>query len=152
AESSQYDRYRSEFEQSWQGWSGPLAARITNGPKVKIETYSPPFANGSEYQALRKSFSEKPVSLDPARYAASAVWSCAASPGRKSIADFLKQMPGVRAALDADPTLADLAWLGDRAALHLCDATGGIELDPTVLRALNLPFVGRAPVETQVLV
>ena len=150
-EVQQYDHYRGEFERSWQPWFGPLAARITTGPKVKIETYSPPFANGKEFQTWRHSFSDKPVPLDPARFAASAVWSCSASPGRKSIGDSLKQLPGVREALDADPTLADLTWLGDRAALHLCDATGGIELDPTVLHALNLPLLGNTPIETQVL-
>ena len=64
-EAQQYDHYRGEYEKSWQPMFGPLAA--ASSQQVKIETYSPPFANGNEFEAWRKSFSDKPVTLDPSR-------------------------------------------------------------------------------------
>ncbi len=42
-----------------------------------------------------------------------------------------------------DPTLTDLAWLGDGVSLHLCDGETILEVDPARLRPVDLPFIGR---------
>ena len=59
--------------------------------------------------------------------------------------------PKIRA-LQADPTLTDLAWLGDRAALHLCDSDTILEIDPTRLNELDLPLLGKFSSTQQLMV
>ena len=64
-----------------------------------------------------------------------------AVPGRKTLAEYLRAVPGVEEVLKADPTLTDLGWLGERASIHLCDDDLVLEIDPPRLRPLETPLV-----------
>src|SRR5262249_24067341 len=143
----EYERYKQRYQQFWQGVFDPIAARLTVGPRVKVELCVLPFANGSLYATLRGALGEKPLPLPAARIAPSAVASLAAVAGRKAVAGFLRDRPGVAEALEADPTLTDLSWLGDRVSVHVCDDDAVIEVDPLRLRPLsNTPVpVGVGP-------
>jgi hypothetical protein len=59
-------------------------------------------------------------------------------PGRERIAAAIQHLPGVNESLEADPTLTDLSWIGDRCSVHFCDDDSIVEVDPTQLRPLNL--------------
>jgi len=144
-----YERYRRRYEELWQSSFDPIAIRITVGPKVKLETCVLPFANGSLYRDLQLWVDGKPRKLDTQRIAASAVVSLEAVHGRKNIAGILRQLPGVTEVLKADPTLTDLAWLGDRASFHFCDGSSILEIDPTKLGDLNIPLAGKLSLNQQ---
>lgn len=152
AERAEYERYKERYERFWGTVFDPIAVRITLGPRVKLETCLLPMAPGSIYHSLRENLQSPPRPLDTARIARSAVLSCLAVPGRKRIAETIRSLPGMTDALSADPTLTDLAWLGDRAAIHYCDASTIVEVDPTRLRKVQVPFLGDAPVPLQTLV
>ncbi len=150
-ERQEYERYKQAYQQFWQGVFDPIAVRITVAPRVKMEVCVLPFANGSLYTDLRGWVDEKPQPIPTARIAPSAVASVGAVLGRRQIADFLRELPGVTEVLEADPTLTDLSWLGDRLSVHLCDDGTVVEIDPTRLRPLDqLP--GRATVTQQMIV
>ena len=150
-ERDEYERYKKSYQAFWGTIFDPLAIRLTAGPRVKIEVCVLPFANGSLYRDLRQWVDDKPQSLDTDRIAPSAVASLVAVAGRKNISAFLRDLPGIPEALAADPTLTDLTWLGDRLALHLCDNDTILEIDPTRLRELNLPLVGKFSFQHQAL-
>jgi hypothetical protein len=137
-EQAEYERYRQRYEQFWGTVFDPIAVRITVGPRTRLETCILPFANGSLYQSLRSALDDKPLPLDTARIASSAVGSLVLVPGRKNIAELLKMLPGVPEALRADPTLTDLGWLGDRLSLHVCDGTTILQVDPLHIKPLDL--------------
>ncbi len=148
-ERREYERYKERYERFWGTAFDPIAVRMTLDQKVKLETCVLPMAPGSLYQSLRRAVQEKPQSLDTSRVAKSAVVSFVGVPGNKKIADALRGLPGMTDALAADPTLTDLSWLGDRAALHYCDADSIVEVDPTRLGQLKVPLVGEAPLVYQ---
>ncbi len=151
-EQAQYERYRQRYEQFWQSLFDPIAARITVSPQVKVELCVLPLANGSLYQSLRSNLAGKAAPIDTAHLASSAIVSIAAAPGRESLKSMIKLLPGVTEALDADPTLADLKWLGDQTSLHFCDAETVLEIDPAKLRAVDLPLVQHVGVDQQAMV
>jgi hypothetical protein len=151
AERDEYGRYRQRYEQFWQGAFDPIAVRITMARRVKLELCVLPFANGSLYRELRSWVDNRPQPIDTRRIARSAVVSLTAVPGRKAIGAFLRGLPGLPEALQADPTLTDLSWLGDRLALHYCDGDTILEIDPTRFRNLNLLPLGPTSVLQQVL-
>src|SRR5262249_29262276 len=72
------------------------------------------------------------------RMAKSAVASLVVVRGRKAVADMLRDLPGVGEALQADPTLTELNWLGDSVSVHYCDGEKVLELDVTRLREVDL--------------
>ncbi len=150
-EQQEYERYKHRYEEFWGTVFDPLAMRITVGPRVKMELCVLPFANGSLYQEIKSFTDGKPLPIDTARIAPSAVASLVLVQGRKNIGDMM-MMPGVPEALQADPTLTDLGWVGDRIALHVCDGTTILQVDPLRLRALDLPFGVKASVAQQVAV
>jgi hypothetical protein len=147
AEAAEYERYKQRYRQFWQGVFDPVAVRITVDRRVKLETCVLPMANGSLYQELRGMVDKTPRSISTARIAPSAIGSLAMVPGRKKIAEQLRELPGVAEVLRANPTLADLGWLGDRVSIHLCDGQSIIEVDPTAIRPLQLPLVGNVSIE-----
>lgn len=154
-EQEEYKRYKERYQAFWQTVFDPIAIRITVAPRVKLEVCVLPFNNGSLYTTLKNSLDTKPRALDTQRIASSAVGSLVAVPGRKHIAEFLRMVPGVPEVLQADPTLTDLAWIGDRAGLHLCDGSPILEIDPLRLRNLDLDlrvFKFKATVPEQSLV
>jgi hypothetical protein len=146
-----YERYKHRYQQFWQGAFDPIAVRLTVARRLKLETCVLPFANGSLYRDLRRWVDDKPQAIDAGGTAKSAVLSVTAVRGRKGIAEFLRAIPGVPEVLSADPTLTDLSWLGDQAALHYCDGETILEIDATRLRQFDLPFGGKASVPYQAL-
>jgi hypothetical protein len=136
SESQEYDRYKERYRAFWERLFDPLAVRITVGPRVKLEVCALPLANSSLYTDLREHLDALPQEIDTSRIAPSAILSNTAVLGRKQVGQLLQQLPGVSEALEADPTLTDLSWLGDRVSFHLCDADTVVEVDPTRLRPL----------------
>ncbi|WP_166830596.1 hypothetical protein [Thalassoroseus pseudoceratinae] len=136
-ERQEYQAYQKRYESYWRQFFDPIAVRLTSGPTVKLETLVLPFANGSLYSDLRHFLSEEALALDTSRYADPAILSLAAVPGRKRIGELLRSVPGVPETLDANPTLTDLSWLGDRVSLHFCDDDTILEIDPTRLKSLG---------------
>src|SRR5262249_8425141 len=68
----------------------------------------------------------------------------------KAIAEFLRGLPGVSDALQADPTLTDLSWIGGQMAAHFCDSEKVLELDFTQFRELDIMGF-KVPVSQQTL-
>lgn len=151
-EQQEYERYRQRYQAFWQRVFDPIAVRMTMAPRVKLEVCVLPFANGSLYNDLKTWLDDKPRTLDVNRIAPSAVTSLLAVPGRKQIGDWLRIVPGIPEALQADPTLTDLSWLGDRMSVHLCDSETIVEIDLARLKPLDLPLLGKTPVLPQALV
>jgi hypothetical protein len=150
-EREEYGRFRARYEAFWRTVFDPLAVRISMGPRVKLEVCVLPFANGSLYRDLQSWVEAKPRRLDTQRIAPSAVVSLLAVHGRKNLADLLRQLPGVPEVLKADPTLTDLSWIGDRASVHFCDGSPILEIDPSRLGTLDVPFAGKVSLAQQVL-
>jgi len=150
-ESAQYERYKQRYQAFWQKVLDPIAVRITLGPRLKLETCVLPMANGSYYNDLRAMVDKGPRAIGTGRIAASAMVSLVMVPGRKQVAEHLRTIPGVAETLQANPTLADLGWIGERVSVHLCDGQSILEIDPTQLHELNLPMLGKLQVEPQVL-
>ena len=148
-EAGEYARYKTRYGQFWQKAFNPIAVRIGVSPNVKIETCVLPFANSSLYDDLRATVDEAPRPLETARIAPSAVASYAMVPGRENTAQFLRLIPGVADVVDEDPTLTDMSWIGDRVSFHFCDGETIVELDPTQLKPLDLPLLGRTAMSTQ---
>jgi hypothetical protein len=148
-ERDEYQRYRNAYEQFWQKAYDPIAARITVGQRVRIELCVTPLAAGSLYNDLR-SWVDQAQPIDTRRIAKSAVVSVVAARGRKEIGELLRGIPGVAEAIQADPTLTDLNWLGDSLALHYCDGDKILELDPARFQELDLPIGGKVSALQQV--
>jgi hypothetical protein len=148
-ESTEYDRYKQRYRAFWQGMFDPIAVRITVDRRVKLETCVLPMANGSLYNQLRSIVDKTPRPLGTARIAPSALASVVVVPGRKAIGEHLRQVPGVAEVLRSNPTLTDLAWLGDRASLHFCDGDSILQVDPALMRPLQLPLLGNLSLEQQ---
>ncbi len=137
-ERDEYDRYKKQFADYWQSAFNPIAMRLAVGPRVQIEVCMPPLTSNSLYRELRGWVDDRPLALDTAGVAKSAVASLVAVRGPKAIGDFLRDIPGITEALKADPTITDLSWLGSRLAVHFCDSDKVLELDPTHLRELDI--------------
>ena len=137
-EREEYERYKNRYESFWRGGFDPIAVRIDAKQTVTLETCFLPFANSGVYGDLRSSLHQTPQTLDLSARAKSAVISTAFVPGRESLAEYLRAIPGVDDALQSDPTLTDLSWVGDRCSIHLCDDDAILEIDPTQLRPINL--------------
>jgi hypothetical protein len=112
--------------------------RFTVGPRVQMEMCVLPLARNSLYQYLRSWADDKPQTIDTRGIPKSAVASLTAVSGPKALGEFLRGLPGVSEALQADPTLTDLSWLGSQLAVHFCDSDKVLELDPTLLRELDI--------------
>ncbi len=151
-EAAEYNRYKQRYQAFWQKMFDPIAVRLTIGPRVRLETCVLPLANGSYYGDLRQMVDKNPRPLGTGRIAPSAMVSWVAVPGRQAIAEHLRGIPGVAETLKANPTLADLKWIGDRASFHLCDGQSILEIDPMQLRDLDLPMMGKVPVAQQAMV
>jgi hypothetical protein len=135
-EKQEYERYKERYRAFWQRLFDPLAIRISVGRQVKLELCALPLSNSSLYTDLKAHLDDRPQKIDTSRVAPTAILTSTGVLGRKQIGELLKQLPGIPEALEADPTLTDMSWLGDRIGFHLCDADTVIEVDPTRLRPL----------------
>lgn len=151
-EAAEYERYKQRYAGFWQKAFNPIAVRITVGDRMKFEACVLPFANGSFYRELREMVDKNPRPLPTSQIAPSAVMSVMLVPGRRHIAEILNSVPGVADTLQADPTLTDLQWLGDRVGLHFCDGQMILQIDPASLQPTNVPLIGNVPVEMQAMV
>ena len=139
-ERQEYEKYKQRYESLWRDYFDPIAIRMATGRSVKLETLVLPFANSGLYGDLRRFLDDQPQSLDVAQFASSAVVSLALVPGRKQIGEVLRLVPGMSETLEANPTLTDLSWLGDRVTVHFCDDDTILEVDPTRLKPLKSVF------------
>lgn len=137
-ESQEYARYKKRHEGLWGRFFNPVAARIDVQERVRFEVAVMPFANSGLYEDIKDRLSEISMPLDLGDAARSAIVSLSFLPGRDSIRDMLREIPGVHGLIEADPTLTDLSWIGDRVGVHLCDGETILEIDPTRLRDLKL--------------
>ena len=145
-ERREYDRYKQRFAAFWQQTFDPIAVRIGVGQRVKLEVCVLPLANGGLYYDLQNRLEQHPQPIDTARRARSTIASGGAVLGREQIGRLLRAVPGIPEALAADPTLTDLAWVGDAVTLNVCDDDTILEVDPTRLRTLNM-FGAISPVQ-----
>ncbi len=148
-EAEEYARYRNRYEQFWQRVFDPIAVRITVNSSVKLETCILPMANSGIYDDLREKVDKNPQRIITSRIAPSAIASYVMVPGRENTAEFLRMIPGVPEVIEDDPTLTDLSWIGDRVSVHLCDGDSILEIDPTRIKPLDLPLVGKASTDMQ---
>ena len=148
-ESEEYARYKDRYEEFWKKVFDPIAVRITIGDAVKLESCVLPMANSGIYDNLREQVDKNPQPIVTSRIAPSAIASYVMVPGRENTAKFLRTIPGVPEVVDDDPTLTDLSWIGDRVSVHLCDGDSILEIDPTRIKPLDLPFIGEASTEMQ---
>lgn len=139
-EKQQYDRYRNRYDSFWKQFFNPIGVRLSLSNPVTIETQMLPFANGSLHRMLGEMLDEQPQKITTAGIAKSAVASLTLVPGRETTSTLLAEIPGVREALQADPTLTDLSWLGDQVSVHACDSDVVLEIDPTRIRQLKTMF------------
>lgn len=144
----EYERYRKRYEEFWQSVFDPVAVRVHFGRSVRLETCVLPFANSGLYAQQRQWVSEKPARLS-AGAARGTVASLSATFSRPRERSGFRELPGVADILAADPTLTDLSWLGQRVCLNVSDARQILEIDPTMLKALNL--FGEIGLSTQLL-
>lgn len=148
-EAAEYERYKQRYQAFWQGMFDPIAVRIAVDRRVKLETCVLPMANGSLYNELRAMVDKTPRPLGMARIAPSALASLTMVPGRKVLAAQLREVPGVAEVLRSNPTLADMAWVGDRASLHFCDGDSILQVDPALMHPLQLPLLGNVSIGQQ---
>ncbi len=145
-----YQVYRQAYQQVWQGAFDPIALRFHAGQRVKLEACILPLPELSLYRDLRDAVADQAKSVSTAGIAPSAVVSLGAVINQEQVASFLRTLPGLPEALEADPTLTDLSWLGERIFFHLCDADTILEIDPLRLRPLsNLPLPTNVGVKEQ---
>ncbi|MBI1832256.1 MAG: hypothetical protein HYR84_12500, partial [Planctomycetes bacterium] len=137
-EQGEYERYRRAYEEFWKTLFDPIAVRFTLGTRVKMEMCVLPLANNSVYQTLRGIVGEKPRVAETAGVPKSAVVSLVAMQNPKTLAEFVRMLPGVTEALAADPTLTDMNWLGSQLTIHFCDGDKILELDPTRIGELDI--------------
>ena len=136
-EQQEYTRYSQRYQQEYRQYFGPLAARISTGDTVRFETCFLPLQNGSLDRDLKGMLDEKPQPISADGIAKSAVKSLFLTPGRAQVAGFLRGIPGIQEALEADPTLTDMSWVGDQISLHFCDDDTILEIDPSRLKQIS---------------
>jgi len=149
-EKEEYDRYRLRYEFFWRSVFDPVAVRIHVADTVRFDACILPFANSGLYKELRRRVVRQPRNLWAAPAARSVIASVYWASGRPQIASWLRRLPGVAQLLEADPTLTDLSWIGDRVGIHVCDGEAILDVDPTHLGGLTL--LGPIPLPEQSLV
>src|SRR5262249_18556568 len=116
----------------------PIAVRLTVAPRVKLEMCVLPLARNSIYNELRGWTGGTAQTPDLGVVPKSAVASIVAMRGTKALGEFVSSLPGVKDALQADPTPTDLTWLGNQMAVHFCASDKILEMDPLRLQELNV--------------
>ena len=149
SEAEEYERYKKRYEKFWQKVYDPIAVRITVNSTVKLESCILPMANSGIYEDLKGQVNKNPQPMITSRIAPSAIASYVMVPGRENTAKFLRMIPGVSEVVENDPTLTGLDWIGDRVSIHLCDGDSILQIDPTRLKTLDLPFIGKTSTDTQ---
>ena len=139
-EKSEYERYQKRLSSFWKNYFTPVAIRLSTTEGFAADYCLMPFANTRDWQSMKLLLAEKASSLKLAGVARSVFASTNLIAGRQRLGALLKSLPGVDGVLKDDPTLTDLAWLGDRASIHFCDAHTVLEVDPTRIRQLTFPM------------
>lgn len=139
-EKSEYERYQKRLAAFWQQYFTPVALRLSTDPSVSIDYCLLPFSNPENWSLFRGLLGEDAKPLQLSNVAESVFASFNLLAGRTQISHFLRELPGVEGVLRDDPTLTDLNWVGDRMSVQFCDAHTVLEVDPTRLRHLTVPF------------
>lgn len=137
-EQQEYLRYKQRYADTWQPMFDPIAVRVQVGQDVRLECCALPLANGGDYQDLKRWLAPQARDELATPSAATSVATVAVVLDPREIGTYLRSVPGIPDVLSADPTLTDLSWLGERVALHVCDADQIVQVDPQFLRPLNL--------------
>ena len=150
SEQQEYDRYKKRYESTWRDYFDPVSLRMTfDDDKVTVDTLILPFANSGAYQVLKSLLADRAQPLRKTQ-AKSAVFSFEAVPGRERIGPVLRSLPGIVDVLEADPTLTDMSWIGDRMSLNFLDERSILEIDPTRLQRLDQFFGVGVPEQTAI--
>lgn len=139
-EQKEYQRYQTRLSSFWQKYFTPVALRISTKSSIAVDYCLMPFANATEWRNIAGMLQEDAKDLQLDTVAESVFASTNMVAGRAQIGSLLKSLPGVEGVLQDDPTLTDLAWLGDRVSVQFCDAHTVLEVDPTKLRYLQFPI------------
>ncbi|MCR9201060.1 MAG: hypothetical protein NXI04_20670 [Planctomycetaceae bacterium] len=139
-EKSEYDRYQSRLASFWKNYFTPVAIRLSTSKGFAADYCLMPFANNRDWRSMKMLLAEKASTLQLSGVAESVFATTNLMAGRQRLGDLLKSLPGVDGVLRDDPTLTDLAWLGDRASVNFCDAHTVLEVDPTRIRQLSFPM------------
>ncbi len=138
-ERREYDRYKERYAAFWQPLFDPVAIRMHVTPeRVRLEGCVLPLANGSLYTEMRDWLGSRARDGLAAPRARSSIASVAAVFEPEQIGAVMRAIPGMDEVLASDPTLTDLGWLGERVALHVCDADQILQVDPQFLQPLQL--------------
>ena len=140
-EVEEYERYKQRYGSFWQKMFNPIAVRLDSEPHVKLETCVLPQLNGTAYRDFQSRVDQSARKFDTTSIAPSAIFSMFLATGREKAGQWLTSVPGVQQALQSDPTLTDLSWLGDRVSFHYCDGEQLLQIDPANLQD-DLPALG----------
>lgn len=139
-EKSEYERYQNRLSSFWKNYFTPVAVRLSTSPGFAADYCLLPFANNRDWRSMKTLLAEKASELQLSGVAQSVFATTNLVAGRQRLGDLLKSLPGVDGVLRDDPTLTDLAWLGERASIHFCDAHTVLEVDPSRIRQLRFPM------------
>ena len=149
-EQSEYQRYKSRLQSFWQQYFTPVALRFSTDSSMAVDYCLMPFSDSASWASLNGIVQAEASTLRLGSVAKSVIGSTKLLAGRERIASLLTSLPGVDGVLRDDPTLTDLAWLGDRVSLQFCDAHTVLEVDPTRIRNLRLPIPLGLPQQTAI--
>lgn len=149
-EQAEYQRYKSRLQSFWQQYFTPVALRFSTDSSLGVDYCLMPFSDAASWASLNGLVQNEASSLQLDRVAESVFGSTNLLAGRERIASLLTSLPGVDGVLRDDPTLTDLAWLGDRVSLQFCDAHTVLEVDPTRIRNLRMPIPLGLPQQTAI--
>ncbi len=146
-EAAEYDRYKQRYQAFWQGMFDPDRRADHGGPPREAGDLRA--ADGQRQPVQR-------AAGDGGQDAAAAghgphrpLGAGLAGDGARPQGDRPSSSAKCRAwpkCLQANPTLTDLAWLGDRVSLHFCDGDSILQVDPAMLRPLQLPLLGNVSI------
>ncbi len=138
-ERAEYGRVSERFRTTWAPMFAPIACRIRTGERMRLEGMLLPLANSTLDRELREqTFAGPALVLGTGPVEPATIATLGASLGRARIGEYVRAVPGIAEVLAADPTLTDLNWLGDRVSICLADADSLFEVDPLLLRPINL--------------
>ncbi|MCA9062460.1 MAG: hypothetical protein KDA96_05360 [Planctomycetaceae bacterium] len=144
-EQKEYERYRSRYEEFWGDYFTPFAARIPSpdegsNAEMVVEYCLIPFANSTGWREFRQMLADETSPLELQPPARTVIGSADLRIQRDVIGGLLTTLPGVRDVLNDDPTLTDLNWLGDHVVISFSDTNSLLEIDPTRLAPVQVPF------------
>ena len=137
-EKAEYKAYAEALDMRWRGRTAPLCMQVSAADSLRFDVWLLSAGPESWCEMLRAAIEPSAAPVGALPGVKSSWLSVQATPGQRRIDERLRGLPGIARTLDADPTLTDLKWLGDRVSIHLCDGGSLLEIDPLVLRPFSL--------------